>query len=89
MSNHWELFSSMKGWKAVSAALDKALEEAKLLAPEKPSRERALIARDYVRKVMVKYRDFGAEDTEPDTHLVQFLNEHFNTDISRWDESYT
>ena len=83
--NHWELYSTMRGVRAVSATLDKELEKAKLLAPEKPSLERAKIARKHMYKVMEKYAKFGAADTEPEWHLVDALNKHFNTDINRWD----
>ena len=85
MINHWELYESMQGWTLASLAIDKAWEKAKSIAPEKPSHERALLARDYVRRVMEKYRKFGAKDTEPDSILVELVNMHFSTRISRWD----
>lgn len=84
MRNHWELFESVRGWNLASAALDKAWEEAKLLAPEKPSRERAKLAREYVRKVMAKYTKYGATDTEPDSYLAWLVDKHFNVDLGRW-----
>jgi myosin-crossreactive antigen len=81
----WDLFDTMPGVEAVEAALNKAWEEAKVLAPELPSKERAKLAAKHVRKVMEKYADFGATDTEPDSILFFKIQEHFGTDTWRWD----
>lgn len=84
MKNSWQLYESMDGWEAAAAALDAAFEQAKLLAPEQPATERALMARDHVRKTMETYRGFGACDTEPDVELMDRINRHFGTDVWRW-----
>ncbi len=85
MENRWELYSTDPLLAEATAALDAAWEAAKWADPSLPSLLRAQNAIKSVRKVMNKYADQGATDTEPDAFLVDLVNNHFNTDLSRWD----
>lgn len=79
----WELYSSMPGSKAaaksLTAAMKKALADlAKALPNTPPTRSAAAKAIGAVYKKhlsarMSKYRNLGAEDTEPYYHSVQPL----------------
>lgn len=86
--NHWELYSSMRGWEAVSERLDAALASAieKLDA--------AVVSGDAVRVAVVaafnevqgvmgikENAEFGARDSEPYYHLSRALTKHIRT---RW-----
>lgn len=62
MSNPWELYSTMKGWRTAHRALEKAWRGARKQAT----------AYDMVmsmRPVMNQYREFGAVDSEPIAEL--------------------
>ena len=81
MQNVWELYESDSRYMEATIALDAAWNEAKVLAPALPSKDRALMAYQYVDKVMLKYAGAGASDTEPRSRLRWLIEKHFGVEI--------
>ena len=69
-TNHWELYSSMRGWKGATKALDRAWKQAQRLDTAKE-------AHFYVEKIMAKYAHLGACDSEPRYHLARRLRARY------------
>ena len=65
-SNPWDLYTTVTGWKRASNALEAAWKKASKMATESE-------ARAYMDKVMLKYADFGAMDSEPIHHLDSLI----------------
>lgn len=80
MNNFWELYENEPGFAAATIALDAAWNEAKLLAPGLPSKDRARLAEKHVYAVMQKLSGVGAMDTEPVAHLRWLVRQHFGTE---------
>lgn len=84
--NHWELYSSMEGWEAVSERLDAALATAIVNldaavgggATIKDAVEAAFL--EVARTMGLRENaDFGAGDSEPYYHLSRTLTKHIRS----------
>lgn len=86
----WELFTSVPGAAGAARAMNRALVktiavEFKALATGRKSVHMAACdARSAFQAVQRKFSAFGAEDTEPDTHVVKLINEAMGANIGRW-----
>ena len=67
LSVNFELFEEMKGVKAVHLAMTKELARASQMKSYD-------IARTYMQKVIDRYEDFGANDTEPTWKIDDVLS---------------
>lgn len=75
--NLWELYEDHPSFAEATLALNDAWAEAKRIAPELPSKERANLAERHVYQVMEKWRDVGALDSEPFYLLSKRVCAHF------------
>jgi hypothetical protein len=75
--NPWDLYETDPGFLPATNALETAWGEAKRIAPDKPSSERARLAEQYVYKVMQRWNHVGATDTEPVWVLRDRVRKHF------------
>jgi hypothetical protein len=63
--NPWDLYEDHPRFAEATAAIDRAWEEAKLLAPGLPSADRANMAERYMYDALTRFMDVGALDSEP------------------------
>lgn len=77
MTNPWELYESHCCFAKASLEIEMAWNDAKQLAPERPSSERAGIAERHVYRTLERWREVGALDTEPVAILRERVRKHF------------
>jgi hypothetical protein len=76
-NNDWELYECHPDFTQAYHAIEVAWREAKSLAPDKPSQERARLAEQHVYKVMQRWDHVGATDTESRWMLSYRVRKHF------------
>ena len=76
-TNFWELYESHPNYAQATITIDAAWREAKSIAPDKPSRERARLAEQHVYSIMRQWSHVGATDTEPVCTLRDCVRKHF------------
>lgn len=70
-AERWELFTCMKGVEKVAAELNETFMTTVNNGGTRDEVE------DAMNVVMLKYSDFGAEDSEPEYHLQKLLDKVF------------
>lgn len=80
MKNPWELYESHKDFAKATCAIEKAWEQAKRLAPDQASVERAYLAEKHVYRVLQQWSAVGAMDTEPVWVLRDRVRHHFGVE---------
>lgn len=80
LANPWDLYESHPRFAEASSDIEAAWQEAKRLAPEKPSSERARLAEKHVYETLKLWSDVGALDTEPVWALRDRVRHHFGCD---------
>jgi len=80
MKNEWDLYDGHSKYPLAVQAIERAWQEAIRLAPDKPTKARALLAEKHVYDVLQKWSDVGACDTEPVWVLRDRIRKHFGCD---------
>jgi hypothetical protein len=79
-NNPWDIYESHPRFDDANKALEKAWDQAKRLAPELPTSDRAYQAEKHVYATMKLWSDVGAMDTEPVWVLRDRVRKHFGVD---------